>query len=36
MDKDNKLSFKGQHIYTGIDVGKKALTSEKKLGLSLF
>jgi transposase len=24
MDKDNKISFKGQHIYTGIDVGKKA------------
>ena len=24
MDKDSKLSFKGQHIYTGIDVGKKA------------
>jgi hypothetical protein len=24
MDKDNKLSLKDQHIYTGIDVGKKA------------
>jgi len=24
MVKDSKLSFKGQHIYTGIDVGKKA------------
>ena len=24
MDKDSKLSFKDQHIYTGIDVGKKA------------
>jgi len=26
MVKDNKLSFQGQHIYVGIDTGKKSWT----------